>query len=272
MGTSTNYSGSPNWGPTKSEVTRAAGEGNTSEEKSASIVAGVVETMATAKDLGFGAKISEEGGRGTDEQGHSKRKRGGGGGGAGGATGGASRRSAVRSVAQGLGSFLSEVREKGFSAALRDRGLTDLSGKDSQEVVLELADLLGGPASLIDETAVRNALMELMLEWAKSDEPNELEENIQIASENIGDVLHDFFAKYIFEVFKTVGVQNVVKAHGPDRAEAMTAQIKSFIEAKVDSLHEERDLTGIDWTGDEGAMVVDEIVEHTIEVFGSEES
>ena len=253
------------------ETTRVAGEGHTTPAKAASIIAGVVTEMARSRQLGFGQPLSLGTGLRAAPGGSSGRSGGGGGGGRAGAAG-SSGRSAIRSVAQGLGSFLADVNEKGFREALAERGLTDLDGRSPQEIALALADVLGGPASLIDETAVRAALMDLVMEWCESDDAQEFDDLVSSAAENIESVLYKFFANYIFEVFKTVGAQNVIKTHGPDKADAMATQIRAFIRSKLGSVQCDRNLSGIDWTGADGASIIDEIVGHTIEVFGSEES
>jgi hypothetical protein len=173
MGTSTNYSGSPNWGPARTETTRAGGEGHVTPQKAGSIVSGFVDQMVRAPQLGFGAPLSSQGGGSATQSGG-----GGGGGGGRGASGGSgggrgggggTRRisGSARTVARGIGGFLADVGTKGFREALAERGLSDLTGKSPDEIALALADLLGGPASMIEQTALRGALMELVLDWSE---------------------------------------------------------------------------------------------------------
>jgi hypothetical protein len=266
MGTSTNYSGSPNWGPAKSEATRVGGEGHVTPQKAASIVSGFVDQMARAPQLGFGAPLSSQrGGTGAGTGAASK-----GGGGGGGGRGGTSRiGGSARTVARGIGGFLADVGAKGFREALAERGLTDLSGKTPDEIALALADLLGGPSSLIEQTALRDAVMALVLAWSEGVKGLEgLAESVTAVARNIEGALHQFFGHYIFQVFTTVGAQGVIETHGPDKAESMVGQIREFIDAKISNLESSRPLSSVDWTGTAGATIVDEIVAHTIEIFG----
>jgi len=259
MGTSTNYAGSPNWSPAKNETTRVGGEGYVTPQKAASIVSGFVDQMARAPQLGFGAPLSSQGGG-------SAAGAGGGGGGRGGThrIGGS-----VRTVARGIGGFLADVGAKGFREALAERGLTDLSGKSPDEIVLALADLLGGPASLIEQTAMRDALMALMLTWSEDVKGIDgLVESVTSVAQNIEGALHDFFGHYILEVFKTVGYQGVLANHGFEKAESMAGQIRDFITAKIDGLQSSRALSSVDWNGASGAAIVDGIVADTISIFG----
>jgi len=233
MGTSTNYGGSPNWGSAKSETTRVAGEGHTTPQKAASIIASVVSQMTQAPSLGFGQALTGGNRSGSGPSGSGGGRGAGKGGGGGTSATKSTGRTTARTIARGIGSFLSDVKQKGFQEALSERGLSDIEGLAPEEIALALADLLGGPASLIDETALRGALMDLVMEWCDPDNPDAFTDRLSAASNNIEGVLQNFFANYIFEVFKTVGVQGVIKTHGPDKAEAMTGQIRDFIGSKL---------------------------------------
>lgn len=271
MGTSTNYSGSPNWGAAKTETTRVGGEGHVTPQKAGSIVSEFVDQMARAPTLGFGAPLSSQGGGSAARSGGSGGSGGVGGGGRG---DGGTRRigGSARTVARGIGGFLADVGTKGFREALAERGLADLTGKSPDEIALALADLLGGPASLIEQTALRGALMELVLEWSEGVQGIDgLVESVTNAAQNIEGALHDFFGHYIFEVFKTVGYQGVLATHGFEKAESMAGQIRDFIDAKIGGLEASRALSSVDWNGTAGAAIVDGIVADTIAIFGEEQ-
>jgi hypothetical protein len=297
MGTSTNYGGSANWGPTRTDTTTAGGGGPVSPEKASEILSGIVDQMDTAPQLGFGpplappvgstvvptptvsthASTSGASGTGAGARGSGAgagRGGGAGGGGGGRGGGGGSRRvsGSARTVARGIGSFLSDVATKGFAAALAERGLTDLNGKSPDEVALALADVLGGPSSLIEETALRDALMALVLDWSlEAQNLDGLAQAAGAAAQNIEQALHSFFGHYIFEVFKTVGYQNVLETHGFEKAESMTSTIRDFIDAKVANVESTQSLASIDWNGPAGAAIVDKIVGDTRSVFGEAE-
>lgn len=259
MGTSTNYAGSPNWGPSKGEATRAGGEGYVTPQKAASIVGSFVGQMARSPQLGFGPALS-----GTQGSGAAKTM-GGGGSHAGASRGGGS----ARTIAMGIGGFLADVGKKGFHEALADRGLSDLNGKSPDEIALALADILGGPSSLIEQTALRNALLALVLDWSDGlASLQEFEKSMSSICTNIEVALHQFLGHYIFEVFKTVGYQGVLETHGFEKAESMTNQIRDFIDVKISGLVKSQSLSSVDWNGPSGAAVIDGIVQDTIRIFG----
>jgi hypothetical protein len=292
MGTSKSYGGSSNWGPTRNEVTHAGGAGGPiSPEKASSILSGLVDQMDAAPQLGFGPPLTQvptTGGlvpapsAGTATGAGAQARGGGGvgsgagrGGGGGGGGGGGSRRvsNSARTVARGIGGFLSAVATRGFREALAECGLTNLDGKSADEIALALADVLGGPSSLIEETALRDALMALVLTWSLNVQGLDgLAQATNAAAQNIEQALHCFFGHYIFEVFKTVGYQNVLQTHGFEKAESLTTQIRDFIDAKVANVESTQPLTSIDWNGPAGAAIVDKIVSDTRSVFGEVES
>jgi hypothetical protein len=274
MGTSTNYSASPNWKTTKQQVTQAGGEGFVTPDKAASLVTTLVNQMAKESTLGFRSSSRGSGGGGATGTGGATGGTSGASGGSGGAGGGASRASggSIRNVAQGLGSFLSDIQQKGFQQALADRGLTNIADKTPDEVALGLADLLSEPASLIDDTVLRDALIELMMDWSEDqDSVEDLGTNVEALSSDINNVLHDLMGHYIYQVFKAVGYQGVLKTHGFDAANNMCSQIRDYIDAQVTHIESGRDLSSIEWSGQEGASVVDRIVSDTIEIFGETE-
>ena len=160
----------------------------------------------------------------------------------------------------------------GFAAALAQRGITDLSGKTPEEIVMTLADIFGGPASLIDETALREALIALMQDWTEDVQTIEgLDQAVLRAAQDISVTLRRFLAHYIFEVYKTVGYHGILEQHGYEKAEGMVGQIRQFIDSKVNVVNSTRNLASIDWMGDEGARIVNGIVKDTVAIFSEGE-
>ncbi|MDD2598123.1 MAG: hypothetical protein PHO37_02700 [Kiritimatiellae bacterium] len=263
MGTSINYLGSPNWGPAKSETTRVGGQGHVTPQKAASIVKSFVDQMQQASQLGFGTPLSSQrDGFGVVSRDGKDRHRGG-------VRGTRRPDGSARTVARRIGGFLGDVHAKGFRNVLSELGFTDITNKSPDEIAFALADFFGGPASLIEQTALRGALMELVLEWSEGVQEIEgLIESVTNAAENIEDTLYTFFGHYIFEVFKTVGYQGVLATHGFEKAESMVDQIRDFINAKIAGVKAERELSSVNWNSIDGAAIVDGIVTDTIAIFG----
>jgi hypothetical protein len=258
MGTSRDYGGSPNWGGVKAAVARTAGEGPLSGQKTQRIVRNFVSNMQGAPRGGF------TGGRG-----------GGGGGGAGGG-GGGGRRGGRRHVGGGglpgvaasVGSFLSDVKERGLELALKEIGIDGVEGKEPGELILLLADILGGPGSLIDEVDLRSALTTLLRELCKAQTDLEgVETALQGASMNLEQVVRNLFGHYIFERFNTTMCARLDGVTEVPKSDNYLAEVRRYIDTQLALEGDGKDLTRVDWKGSEGAKVVDYILQDTIRVF-----
>jgi hypothetical protein len=81
--------------------------------------------------------------------------------------------------------------------------------------------------------------------------------------------LERFFGHYIFEQFSRVFYERLVQRVGAQQAMAFLGQIREFIQSALANRATERDLSGIDWGGPQGANVISEICSQTLEVFGA---
>ena len=236
MGTSTNYSAPPNWGPIKSAVTRAGG--TFTAQKMGEMVGSLVGAMSGAGRGGFGG-----GARG------------------GGAGGGA------RGTAQALGGFLSTVAESGLAAALQSVSLGSLDGKSPEEIAFALLDALCGPGSTIDDVDLRNALsalLEKLLDGATDFAA--AEQGLRDAATSLDQVLADLFGNYIFERFQTTMYAKLEAKIGAG-ASACMESLRDYIHGQLQLEGAQRDLTKFDWAGAAGAGLVNEILQRTFAVF-----
>lgn len=271
MGTSKDFGGAPRWSGVKAEVTTAAGD-SVDQKVAAKLVASFVGQMAGAPSGGFGGGSGGSGrGRGS---GGGVRGGGGGGGGRGGRAGGRrSGSSAVRGAAQRIGNFFANVEKYGFREALEKAGLKQIDQMTPAELALAIADVLGGDASLFDQTAVRDAIAELMQDLA--DGPKSLEAFGDVLAQearNIESIIEGFLGNYVFEMFCSTTYKGVLETHGPAKAQSLAGQVRDYISAKLSDLSGSRDLSKVDWNGAEGTKMVDSLVAQTIEIFGPEES
>jgi hypothetical protein len=262
MGTSANYGGPPNWGPVKASVTRAAQQGHLTQQKAATIMSNFVSAMSDSPRGGF---VAGGGGGG----GHS------GGGGAGGGRGGrksSSRSRGVHGIAASVGSFLSDVKERGLRDALRGLGIGNIDDTEPESLVLILADVLGGSGSTIDEVDLRTALCELLRELTKDlQDINQVETALRTAAANLEQVIRDLFGHYIFERFNTTNCANLDAKGGVAKTDSFLGEIKRFIDTQLRLEGTRRELTSVNWRGTEGKSIVEEILQQTIAVFTGEE-
>ena len=236
MGTSTNYSAPPNWGPIKSAVTRTGGTFTT--EKMGELVSSLVGGMKGAGRGGFGG-----GARG------------------GGVGGGA------RGTAQALGGFLSTVAESGLAAALQSVGLGSLEGKSPEEIALALLDVLCGPGSTIDDVDLRNALSALLDELLNgATDFAAAEQGLRDAATSLNQVIANLFGNYIFERFQTTMYAKLEAKIGAGASTCMDS-LRDYIHGQLQLEGAQRDLTKFDWAGTAGANLVNEILDRTFIVF-----
>lgn len=174
----------------------------------------------------------------------------------------------MRGAAQSIGSFFANVAKLGFREAIEKIGLKQIDQMTPAELALALADLLGGDASLFDETAVRDAVAELMQDFAEG--PKSIEAFGAVLAQqaqNIESVLENFLGNYVFEMFCSTTYKGVLENHGPASAQGLVDQVRDYINTKLGDVKMTRNLSTIDWAGPEGAKTVDTLVAQTIEIF-----
>jgi hypothetical protein len=239
MGTSTNYDAPPSWSPLKSKVTRLAGGGALPPEKAADLLRDFV-----ARNGGSAAMT-----RGTGTLGRGK---------------------SAQNAARNLAGFVTLAGSVGLAEALRRSGLADLVGRPISEIVLALVDRCGGPGSSIDDVDARNALSRLMDEmFAEATEATEVEEVLAETGQaaQLAEVLEKFFGYCLYEQFCRVFYERLVKKHGDERAQSFLEEILDFIQSALANHVVGIDLTGVDWFGDQGMAIADDIMEQTLHVF-----
>lgn len=214
--------------------------------------------------------------------------RGGGGGGGGGAgthsragrsgsARGGSRASAARSAggalvrpaAQRLADFISQVPKVGLRQALTNAGLADVANLRPDEIALAVGDVLVRDASQLIMTELRDAMGTVVEELCKIPQSfEEAEQRIVESAGSLESIVQRLFECYIMERFKTFFCEHEAAKHGYDAADRVLREAREFISTEMDIQRADKhDLTAVDWTGPEGAQIVDAILERTIAVY-----
>lgn len=247
MGTSKDYEApsTPQWGELKSDITREAKEGRPTSDNAQNIISKYIKSNGGARSIGNGQGI----------------------------VGG---KSAV-SVARNIANFSSLINQYGVRETFRLLNLGGLQGKDIFEITNTLIDYFSDSSSTIDDVDARNALTTLLDELFEDNEENigdsEAIEDIFQRKFNIEDVnnhFSKFFAYYLYEQFCRVFYERLVTRVGEDQASSFLDGIKDYLISQVDSLHYDKDLTSIDWGGQEGQIVTAQMLEQTLYIFGGE--
>ena len=239
MGTSTDYGAPSSWGPLKSAVTRAAKGGTASDSTAGHLLSDFVQRNGGARAMAHGR-------------------------GSGGTIGGA----AGRAVAQRLAGFVSNVRQTGFTEALRREGLAKLAGRPVQEILLALLDRIGGPSSTLDDVDARAALARLQEEYlAEAVDADDVEGILQSQVSDFEDFLARYFGFYLYEQFSRVFFERLVQRVGQGNALSFLTDIEDYIRENLTNRLGSRSVDAIDWAGAEGARVCAEIMQSTLQVF-----
>ena len=253
MGTSKGYQppSTPQWGKMKGDVTRQSGKGTVTPSTAKGLLRTYIRTS-----FGYGD------GNGSGSSG--------GGGGSGGGRGGRSSKSAI-STGRRLAGFATAVASRGVDQALRDSGLGGLVGRPAQDVISALVEYLTDPGATLDQVDVRGALDDL---WEKllgavptyEEVKTILEESLQVGK--IGTLLFDFFSNYLYRHFCRSFYERIRTKHGESKTEGFLTSIKEFIVSALENFTFGKDLTRINWAGEEGRGITEEIFASTLQVYG----
>lgn len=179
---------------------------------------------------------------------------------------------AAQNVAHNIARFISSVEALGLQDTLRQEGLENLIGKSVNEISLTLIDYLGRHASTIDEVDARNALSRLMnelFEGAESFEDVERVLETKSQQAELETLLIKFFGYYIFEQFCRVFYERLAARVGENQAEIFLDGILDYIISALRHKTLNKDVSTINWRGEQGKSVTSEILQETLEVFGS---
>ncbi len=255
MGTSKSYSmpSGGNWTPLKTSATTfLKAEGGTTEA-----LPRMLRNYIRA--MGGAAAISSRRGSGRSQA----------------STGGAvSGAAPATAAAQQLGNFFSGVAESGLESALQESGLGQFVGQSATDILAAMLDLIAGPASTLDESAARDAVVALseeLFETAKTAE--DLETAIQGAMDEQGlaGMLQEFFTQYLYAQFCRDFYEVWQKKEGDERAAAALADVKEYMRESVIGASI-NDISGkVDWFGPTGEKLCRDIMQDTLAIFEVEE-
>ena len=155
-----------------------------------------------------------------------------------------------RAVANRLLAFGQATAQRGIDAALREFGLQDAVGIAADEALQRIVDTLAAGANSLDETAAREALVDVMREL--------LEEFADVADAfgDLGaagalDLLLRFIAAYIFRRFaKALGDRLRAHAESAPAARRREEEIRRYIAAEVTIAFEDVGVETLDWRHD----------------------
>lgn len=241
MGTSKAFSGisgNPNWSDLSRIVTSSCDDGQISKEK----LSRITSRFVTLLD---GSKI---GGRGGSKIGG---------------------RAGIR-TARRIGNVLSDVKNVGFYQAVANSGYNINSDTTPNEVINYLLEYCSGVASSLDDTAAKEAERQLLEEIATDAKTlADLEKNFTEKVQEFGveELLIKYYAYYIYEHLSIDFYEKLIKEKGKSKCGNLYNQLKDFLFERVKNISQKKDLSRINWAGEEGDRMVKNIFEDTLKAF-----
>ncbi len=174
---------------------------------------------------------------------------------------------AARNVAHNIRGFFSSVANSGFREAFERAGLGPLEGKSVREIGYSLLNYLGGPSSTLDQVDARRALTDLMREILRDvHSPEDVEEAMEKISQgtSFANMILNFFGHYIYAQFIGSFYERVTARRSETK---IFGKIRNFIRAALKFEVRHQDVSKIDWSGDQGRQIVDNIFQKTLGVF-----
>lgn len=241
MGTSTGYNAptSPQWRQVKTEVTQSARVGSPSNNTARKILRDYISANGGARQMSRGGGVA-----------------------------GGSR--AASSAARKFAGFVSSVSANGLQEALREIGLESLEGKPVEDIVYALTDYLGGSASTIDDADLRSAILDLnkeLLEEAESFEDVEDVMKNLAEGDNLNQLLVKLFGYYLYQQFCRVFYERLVTRVGESKADQFIGGIKNYVLTALQHETSGREISRIDWNGEEGLAIAEKILEETLDIY-----
>lgn len=155
-----------------------------------------------------------------------------------------------RAVARRLLTFAQAAAQRGIDAALREAGLHDAVGLAADEALQRIVDTLAMGANTLDETAAREALVDVMRDLLENaDDLDDAFGDLDVAGAL--DLLRRFIAAYIFRRFaKALGDRLRAHAESVPAARRHEEEMKRYIAAEVMIAFEDIDTESLDWRSD----------------------
>jgi hypothetical protein len=171
------------------------------------------------------------------------------------------------SKAQKILSYISNVQTNGFSKSLSDIGLDNRTSLSVNDFINALLIHCADDNSTFDETAANSAL-EKLIKFLLNDVQNI--DDVELTLNNIDsakkeEAICHFLAHYIVEFSDNLFSNRIYEKDG--NKVRTFQQVFEYIKKNIENISTSRDLTNINWLGQEGAKIISEIQTQILEIF-----
>lgn len=171
---------------------------------------------------------------------------------------------------QRMGGFLAAVASQGAVRALQQAGLPSLAGKTTVEVIAALEDHFCGSPNTLDDVDVRNAVSRLLNERWANQSVTQLVQDLEAVAQDqaFGGLLVSFFSYVIYEQILRINHERLLARAGEGNTRSFEAELLRYIQECIRDVELTTGLASIDWDGPQGATVIAQIYQETLDVFG----
>ncbi len=176
--------------------------------------------------------------------------------------------STVRSTAQNIGLFFSDISNQGLEKATESRGI-DLKNKTLDEVKEALIDFFITPANDSDSACASLAIATVIEELFQGiSDVDEIENYLSsiITSDKAKILICGFYKNYIYELFSRIFFEDrTIHTNQNDAIEILDI-VKETINSKISTYQCSSNISDIDFHGQDGANFVQGILKEILEV------
>lgn len=167
-----------------------------------------------------------------------------------------------RSVAAGVGSFLSTVANRGINAALESIGLGKIVGQSIESVCSAIADAISPDGSHRDDTAARRAANDTLYRVYKkfADDTQDIKALNSVSGDDVRAAIRDTVSAYIFSRWlEELGISIEKGATSASSAVGLERQVKQYVRERVRFDTTGSDVLKVNWSGREGSQIIERI-------------
>lgn len=162
--------------------------------------------------------------------------------------------------------FFNYAQKYGLNESLREAGLQNLIGKSNEEVYSGLLDYFTESGSSLNESIVRDSMVEVMKDIFLDKDNQSFDEIFN--SLNMNDFIKSLIVKFVQKDFITNFSEKIEsKCDNLDEYKKIEKDIKEFINSEIDSNYKAEDLNKIDWSGMEGREFINKKTTEVLEIF-----
>jgi hypothetical protein len=177
-----------------------------------------------------------------------------------GALAGAAARPAVEST-QRVADFGAALASEGLTPTLERLGLGHLVGQDRYEVLDGLLESLGGDGATLEERAILAALCEAFEElFPEEAESYEELEAVTLDADGVVELIERFVARWVYDRMLPTLAEKFAHIDDPEVVRERNDELRERIRWLAKLELEDRDVLGINWSGDDGREILDRLV------------